>query len=255
MPDEAISRLIEGSHGAGCLLLHGFSGSPLEMVPLGDALAGFGWTVAVGRLAGHGSPAELARSSAEDWLESGRTAYEVLRRRCERVAVIGLSMGGAVGLVLAASAHPAAAVTISTPVRMKHLIARASKVASRVVPYVPVLMKLGPRERAMRAYQSPARRIPLRAAAEVERLLATMHRALPHVHVPVLVAQGRRDWIIPRESAREIAAATGGEVLWLPRSGHVATLDRDRTLLYREVASFLRRHLDREEGGSHGAAD
>ncbi|HEU5170693.1 MAG TPA: alpha/beta fold hydrolase [Gemmatimonadales bacterium] len=254
MPEEPISRLIEGGP-SGCLLLHGFSGSPLEMVPLADALAGSGWTVAVAQLAGHRSPAELARASAEDWLHSGRAAYDALDARCARVAVVGLSMGGAVGLVLGASAHPAAVVAISTPVRMKRLIARASRVASRVLPYVPVLMKLGPREREMRPYRSPARRIPLRATAEVDRLLGTMRRALPHVHVPVLVAQGRRDWIIPRESAREIAAATGGEVLWLPRSGHVATLDRDRGLLYREVAAFLRRHLDGKEGGSDGAAD
>lgn len=254
MPDEPISRLIEGSQ-SGCLLLHGFSGSPLEMMPLAEALGRGGWTVAVAQLAGHGSPAELAGARAEDWLQSGRSAFEALRTRCARVAVVGLSMGGAVGLVLAASAHPAAVVAISTPVRMKRLIARASRVAARVLPYVPVVMKLGPREREMRRYRSPARRIPLRATAEVERLLGTMGRALPHVRVPVLVVQGRRDWIIPRESAREIAGATGGEVLWLPRSGHVATLDRDRGLLYREVAAFLRRHLDRKEGGSDGAAD
>jgi len=149
---------------------------------------------------------------------------------------------------------PAAVVTISTPIRMKRLIARASRVAARVVPYVPVLMKLGPRERAMRRYQSPVRQIPLRATQEVERLLEEMRKVLPRVRVPVLIAQGRRDWVIPRESAREIAARVPGEarVLWLPRSGHVATLDRDRRELFNEVAQFLRPYLDGETGGGAG---
>ncbi|HXF82280.1 MAG TPA: alpha/beta fold hydrolase [bacterium] len=248
MPEAAIARLIEG-RAEGILLMHGFSGSPLEMVPLAEALGEAGWTVAIARLAGHDSPRMLAGATAEDWVRSGAAAYAALRRRCGRAAVVGLSMGGAVGLVLAPELRPAAVVAISTPVRMKRLIARASRIAARVVPYVPVLMKLGPRERGMRPYRSPARRIPLRAAAEVERLLEMMRRALQRVRAPVLVVQGRRDWIIPRESGPEIAAATRGSLLWLPRSGHVATLDRDRRVLYREVTGFLRRHLDRTEGG------
>ncbi|MDQ7843187.1 MAG: alpha/beta fold hydrolase [Armatimonadota bacterium] len=244
MPHGAIWQWSEGGP-AGCLLLHGFSGSPLEMVPLAETLAEAGWTVAVARLAGHTSPTDLARATAEDWLASGKAAYEEVADRCNRVAVLGLSMGGAVGLVLGATVRPAAVVAISTPLRMKRLIARATRMAARVVPYVPVLMRLGPREQAMRRFRSPAQRIPLRAAVEVDRLLEVMRRALPRVRAPVLVAQGRRDWIIPRESAGEIAAATGGQVLWLPRSGHVATLDRDREMLFREVGAFLRVHLDR----------
>lgn len=261
MPTRPLTHLYEGGD-RGCLLLHGFSGSPLEMLPLARALAEEGWTVGVAELAGHTSPRALAAVTWTDWLESAEAGFRELRRRCRRIAVAGLSMGGAVGLCLAPEIRPAAVVAISTPVRMKRLIARASRVAARVVPYVPVLMKLGPREREMRRYRSPSRRIPLRATAQVERLLQAMREALPQVRAPLLIVQGRRDWVIPRESARQIAAlAVGTEttVRWLPRSGHVATLDRDRALLFRDVAAFLRAHLDGageggpEESGAMGA--
>jgi len=253
MPGSGLSYVV-GRGAGGCLLLHGFSGSPLEMIPMADALAQHGWTAGVSELAGHGSPRDLARTTWREWLASADAAFRELRRGCPRVAVIGLSMGGAVALCLTTGRQPAAVVTISTPIRMKRLIARASRVAARVVPYVPVLMKLGPRERAMRRYQSPARQIPLRATQEVERLLDEMREVLPRVRVPVLIAQGRRDWVIPRESAREIAARVTGEarVLWLPHSGHVATLDRDRRVLFNEVAQFLRPYLDGETGGEAG---
>lgn len=260
MSRQVLYRVFEGGP-MGCLLLHGFSGSPLEMVPLAESLAAEGWTVAIGQLAGHTSPRELAQATWRDWLRSGEVAYRFLRRRCVRTAVVGLSMGGAVGLCLAPRLRPAAVVAISTPVRIKRAIVRASRVASRVLPYVPVLIKLGPREQEMRRYQSPSRRIPLRATEQVELLLQAMRDALPRVRAPVLVVQGRRDWVIPRESAREIAAhasATEAELLWLPRSGHVATLDRDRKFLYTEVRRFLHAHLDRRghgEGAVHGAAD
>lgn len=259
MPGPALTHLYEGGP-AGCLLLHGFSGSPLEMLPLADVLAGEGWTVGVAQLAGHSSPRALAEVTWQDWLASAEAGFRHLRRRCRRVAVAGLSMGGAVGVCIAPELRPAAVVAISTPVRVKRLIARASRVASRVVPYAPVLMKLGPREREMQRYRSPARRIPLRATVQVEQLLQAMREALPHIRVPLLVVQGRRDWIIPKESARDIAALaaqTAAHLLWLPRSGHVATLDRDREVLFREVTQFLHTHLDGGDGreAGRGTAD
>lgn len=245
MENSVISHLFEGGP-EGCLLLHGFSGSPLEMVPMAEALAREGWTAAVAELAGHSSPRALAQVTAADWLRSAATAYDELSKRCTRTAIVGLSVGGAIALSLAPSFRPAAVVTISTPVRMKRLIARASRIASRLVPYAPVLMKLGPRERAMRPYRSPTRRIPLKATQQVEYLLGVMRDALPWVTAPVLIAQGRRDWVIPRESAQEIrtlASRAATKVLWLPRSGHVATLDRDREMLFTEILAFLRTHL------------
>jgi carboxylesterase len=95
----------------GCLLLHGFTGTPLEMVPLAEALAQDGFTVHVARLAGHGtSPEDLAQTTWGDWLGSARSAYRALRARCSSIAVGGLSMGGAIALHLAATEDPAAVV-------------------------------------------------------------------------------------------------------------------------------------------------
>lgn len=242
MSGSHISHLIEGGAN-GCLLLHGFSGSPLEMIPLAEAIAEEGWTTGIVRLAGHGtSPQDLAQATWHDWVRSAEEAYGELHRRCRHVAIIGLSMGGAVGLHLAASAHPAAVVAISTPVRIREAFAKASRVASRVLPYAPVILKLGPREPAMRRFRSPYRQIPLRSMAQVEQLLEAMRHALPRVRAPVLIVQGRRDWVIPRDSAREIAELVGrarADIIWLPRSGHVATLDRDREILFAAVRRFL----------------
>lgn len=240
------SRLIPGGPG-GCLLLHGFSGSPLEMVPLAEALAEEGWTVSVARLAGHGtSPRELADTTWEEWVESARAAYRELRARCRRVAIVGQSMGGAVSLLLAAEDDPAAVVAISTPIRVHPLWVRASIAAARVIPLAPVLFRLGPRERQMREYLSPYTRIPLERTREVDQLLAATREALPAVRVPLLVVQGRRDWVIPRESGPQIVSLAGAPATlhWLARAGHVATLSRDRSELFVAVRTFLRPVLD-----------
>ena len=250
--------MASGVNAAGCgvLLLHGFSGSPLEMTPLAEALSVSGWTVSVARLAGHGtSPDDLARVTWPEWVASAREAYRDLRHRCRRVALAGLSMGGALALYLAASDPPAAVVAISAPIRVRPLLASAARVASKVMPVVPVLVRLVPRDPEVRAYWSPYSRIPLVAAGQLELLLAETRRALPQLRVPLLVVQGRRDWIIPRDSAQEIlrlASGAPGTLLWLQRSGHVATLDRDRTVLADEVTKFLRIHLAPYQVDSRG---
>lgn len=238
----------------------GDSWNPLEMVPLGEALERAGWAVSIVRLAGHGtSPAELARVRWTDWVQSAEDGYEALRSRCERVALVGLSMGGALGLYLAARTTPAAVIAISTPIRVRPAMAKASRVTARLLPFVPVVAPLGPREAAMRPYRSPYRRIPLRSVAEVEALLAAMRRALPRVRAPVLILQGRRDWVIPKESATELRRGlihAHARVVWLPRSGHVVTLDRDRAPAATAVTDFLREHVGRPaETASTGHAE
>ncbi len=217
------------------------------MIPLAEALAEEGWTVSVAALAGHATTSQdLAGTTWQDWVGSARAAYEDLRRHCRPLAIVGLSMGGALGLYLAAGEHPAAVVSISTPIRLRPLMARASRAAARMIPLVPRLIRWRPPEPEMRHYRSPYTRIPLGLTGEVDRLLQVTRETLPQVRAPLLVVQGRWDWVIPRESGPRIVALARrapATLLWLPRSGHVATLDRDRRDLYAAVKRFLRTYL------------
>jgi esterase/lipase len=53
----------------GVLCLHGFTGTPFEVRPLAEALAGRGFTVIAPVLAGHcGTVADLACTRWPDWL-------------------------------------------------------------------------------------------------------------------------------------------------------------------------------------------
>src|SRR2546429_9501847 len=62
---------LPGSRPLGCLLVHGFTGTPEEMRPLGEALAARGFPVYAVLLAGHGTDvAELARTCWTDWFAS-----------------------------------------------------------------------------------------------------------------------------------------------------------------------------------------
>jgi carboxylesterase len=85
----------EGS-SVGVLLCHGYTGSPHAMRYLGEQLnKRGGFTVHGPLLAGHGiSPEVMGESTAQDWINSVDEALMSLREKCDKIFMIGLSMGG-----------------------------------------------------------------------------------------------------------------------------------------------------------------
>ncbi|MBN2258448.1 MAG: alpha/beta fold hydrolase, partial [Anaerolineaceae bacterium] len=105
----------------GCLLIHGFTGTPKEMRWMGEYLSKKGFTILAIRLAGHATdPEDMRRSRWRDWLASVEDGVTLLRSTCRKVYTAGLSMGGVLSLI-AASHYPInGAVAISTPYDMPH---------------------------------------------------------------------------------------------------------------------------------------
>ncbi len=66
----------------GCLLLHGFTSMPEEMLPLGEYLAGKGFTVMGVRFTGHGThPDDLLLTHWADWLVDVEDGLGMLAKR------------------------------------------------------------------------------------------------------------------------------------------------------------------------------
>ncbi len=90
----------EGSQGV--LLLHGFGDTPQTLALLARRLRKSGYSVLAPLLPGHGRSMEsFARSRAVDWITAAEDAYSGMRSRHNTVSVVGLSMGGALGVILA----------------------------------------------------------------------------------------------------------------------------------------------------------
>ena len=101
------------------LVLHGFTGSPVSMRPLAEALADAGFAVDLPRLPGHGTAVEdMIETGWDDWLTEAERALTALQGRLPdgKVVVAGLSMGGALTAALA-EGHPelAGIVLINAP--------------------------------------------------------------------------------------------------------------------------------------------
>src|SRR6266852_2399288 len=93
MPASSMSICRLGDGGDACLLLHGLTGSPAEVRPVGEALAGAGFRALGPLLPGHGtSPRDLETVTRFDVEDAAREALLSLRG-ARRVYLCGLSMG------------------------------------------------------------------------------------------------------------------------------------------------------------------
>src|SRR6266550_4675865 len=88
---------------SGAVLIHGVTGCPASMRPLGEWLAERGVSTIGPRLPGHGTSWEdLDGTTWQDWEREVEDALADLRSRCPDVIVVGLSMGGSMAIHIAA---------------------------------------------------------------------------------------------------------------------------------------------------------
>src|SRR5687767_1124192 len=80
----------------GVLMVHGFTGSPVSMRPIGAELAARGLAVEGVRLSGHGTNIDDLRIRRWiEWVDEAGLGLDALRARCRTVVAFGQSMGGA----------------------------------------------------------------------------------------------------------------------------------------------------------------
>src|SRR2546427_383316 len=92
-------RLEPAGARSAVLLLHGFTGSPWEVRPLGESLAARGYCVLGPRLPGHGTdPEAMLYVTHLDWEREAESALASLKN-FDRVFVAGLSMGALLRLL------------------------------------------------------------------------------------------------------------------------------------------------------------
>ncbi len=237
----------------GCLLIHGFNGSPDCLRQMGRYLVGAGITAMGVRLHGHGTNmAEMERCHYRDWIASARAGLEELRRHCRIVFVAGISMGGSLSLYLARHDPDriAGAIAMCTPYAMAVWVRILVPPLRRVIRRVTPIKRLGTRDPAVTLVGYP--RISLSSAYQLTRLVALVRQDLPRVTCPVLVIASSRDQVVSAKNAPRILAAlasTDKELFWVERSGHMVTLDYDRELVFQQAVAFIEKKalcLERE---------
>ncbi len=232
-----------GPHGA--LVLHGFTGSPVSMRPVAEALAEAGFAVELPRLPGHGTHVEdMLPTSFEDWLAEAERTLTELRDRTPsgRVVVVGLSMGAALTCALAERHHDLAGiVVINAPVAVPEELAVG--VQQLLDTGTEVMESIGGDIADPDADEVSYDHTPLRPLLSMIEAGHAVRERLAEIVCPVLVITSRQDHVVNPGDSDIIAASVSGPVerLWLEKSYHVATLDYDKAEVRSATVAFAER--------------
>lgn len=238
-----------GDREIGVVCVHGFTSTPYEMRFLGDQLGRAGFTVHGLRLPGHGTRlADLDATTWTDWADAVEDAFDTMAMLCDRVAIVGQSLGGLLGLHLASKRPDVAAVaSLAAPIWLDGLSGRVARWAASGALKLDTLPKFrgtDVRDRRVRAENPSYDRIPVRALGELARFMAVADAALPQVTQPVLVLHARRDHTAPVACAARIAELTRAvRTRILEQSYHLISVDLERDIVAAEVTQFLRRYV------------
>ena len=166
------------------------------------------------------------------------------------VVAVGLSMGGALCLRLAADHGDdlAGIVIVNAAVDTLRKDVKLLPLLKLVVPGMPGIAndikKPGADEHG---YPTT----PLRAAASMFAGYADLRRDLPRITAPVLFFRSAEDHVVDISSSRALNAGLSSkdfEERVLEDSYHVATLDNDAPRIFAESAEFIERVTGREQG-------
>lgn len=260
---EPQRRLVEpfyfsGSR-VGCLLVHGFSGSPSEMRWLGERLAKFGWTVHGILLSGHGTtPEEMAKTRWEDWAKDAEAGVKKLRETCNTVIGIGLSMGGLLTLHLATLGLIDGIVTMNAPMVLAD---RRTRYAQLFRPFMAFVGK--PKSHRITSEPTSGRRteaassldrfvyerIPVDGLISLNRGIRQVRSKLTAITCPALLMQSRADLTVNPISVQIIKKQiqhVNPIVQYWEKSGHILTLGREREEVALKVHEFLLQFVTQE---------
>ena len=233
----------------GIILIHGFTGSPAELILLGEYLNRAGYTVLGVRLAGHGTDEdEFIRTNKNDWFDSVLDGYAILKGSCKKIFAVGHSMGGLLALKLSAIRDVDKIITLAAPI----FIAEETDYKS-----------LPPRDKCKNLFVTRPRRVlenvppaanlvyrktPLINIHELLDIIDDVKNILSNITAPILIMHGEEDHTADIESANYIEKNIGSTVtkkIFIQNTGHLLPLTDTREIVFAEALKFLEENHDR----------
>ncbi len=224
----------------GCMLIHGFTGSPREIKPLADYFREHTeWKVYTPTLAGHGNEHSLEETTWQDWIRSAEQALQTAVRECDEVYLIGFSMGGLIAGHLS-SRYPVSKLILLSPAvyapHTQQLVRELSGVAKGFFNEEAYARQ------SLQRYRKKWTSTPIKAVVNFRRLVRQLKPSLKDIRVPLLIIHGEKDHVAHPKGAKylyQCVQSSEKELLLLKDSKHIVCHDCEREILFEKVSQFL----------------
>lgn len=242
---------LQGANSSGILLLHGFGDTPQTLSLLAQYLHSAGFGVRAPLLPGHGRSVQaFLESRRSQWIDSSRHELAAFRERYASVAVVGLSMGGAIACLLAAENPDLSALVLIAP----YLGMRPSYRVVSALSWIWGPLFGAVKSNSPRSIHDPIERAKNlgygvysgRLIYELWRLTNQARRALPGVRTPTLLIQSKEDPRIATSVAErsfKLLGTVDKRLVLTEGAGHIITVDYGRERVFREVCNWLELHM------------
>lgn len=234
---------LPGNKENGILLTHGFTGSPSEMLLLGEYLNKLGYTVLGVRLCGHGTtPEDMSHTVWQDWYQSVCDGYLLLKGCCSQITAVGLSMGSILSLLLSLDYHVDKLIALSTP-----LFIAAQRGLNSLPPrkqchddFIPKPSRKYPG--VDEHYTVHYKKTPVICVYELLECINYLKINLKNITAPLLIIQSNNDHTASPKSAQYLydnVQSPSKKILHLNHSGHLITLDSEKEIVFSAIADFI----------------
>jgi carboxylesterase len=232
-----------GSSEVGVLVLHGFTGNPGSMRGLAEACAAAGFHVELPQLAGHGTIIEeMIPTRWADWSGDAEKAYQVLVQRATKIVVMGLSMGGALTLWMAAEHPELKGIVCVNPATQPQPVEVLNMVQEMIDSGVESTEAIGSDIADPDVHETAYGGTPLAAMHSfLSEGLAPLAPRYSSIKMPMLLFTSIQDHVVQPSDSDAVAAVYGGPVqrVMLERSYHVATQDYDKDIIFEGSVAFV----------------
>jgi carboxylesterase len=231
---------------SGVLVLHGFTGNPSSMRSIAEHAATAGYSVELPRLPGHGTTVEdMMTTDWDDWSGAALTAYDELAERCERVAIVGLSMGGALTAFIAEQRPFVAGCVFINPLVKSPAPGMEEAIKEMLASGVESIDSIGSDIKKEGTVEASYDATPLGCVVSLIVGASEIESKLSNILAPSLLLSSREDHVVSSDNGDAIVNQSSGPVerIWLENSYHVATLDNDQELLELATMEFLAKVL------------
>lgn len=222
----------------GIVLCHGFNGTPQSMHDIGEKLSLYGYTVSIPRLHGHGTHYDdLETSTYKDWIAGLQSAYDNLKQQCEKVFIVGQSMGGALTLQVAAN-NPVDGIFLInaavTDVSYKETVTK-QKPERYLVEGEPDIKKSP-------VFEITYDKVPLKSVHELLDLMGETKRIVSRIKCPTVLFKSATDHVVPPANSEfifEHVTTSNKQMITLQNSYHVASMDNDAHLIVDKIHLYI----------------